>query len=96
MKFIRHCRAHSISLEEIKTLLELRDSPEHDCSVVSDIVDSHIAELDQQIKSLKGLKAQLLRLRKKCPRGGAVASCGIMKGLNDNSLCVCQAEGEGP
>jgi Cd(II)/Pb(II)-responsive transcriptional regulator len=94
LKFIRHCRAHGMSLDEIKTLLLLRDSPERDCSAVGAIVDRHITDLDEQIKSLKRLKAQLLHLRRQCSSQGAVSSCGIMKGLNDLEVCGCLTEEE--
>lgn len=96
LKFIRHCRSHSIALDEIKVLLKIRETPDRDCSEVSDLVDRHIKQVDEQLKSLKKLKEQLVRLRKKCPHGGAVSSCGIIKGLTDRKICGCLAEDDQP
>lgn len=90
LKFIRHCREHGMSLAEIKTLLGLRDAPDRDCSAVGHLVDKHIEEVDLQIKSLEKLKSQLVHLRGKCPHGGAISTCGIIKGLDDRAECGCR------
>lgn len=89
LKFIRHCRDHGMSLADIKLLLGLREAPDRDCSAVGNLVDRHIADVDQQIHSLTRLKEQLVHLRGKCPHSGAVSSCGILKGLEDRSECGC-------
>lgn len=90
LKFIRHCRAHGMSLGEIKILLGLRGAPDRDCSAVENLVDRHINEIDRQINSLERLKSQLVRLRGKCPHSGAVSSCGIIKGQADLEGCGCR------
>lgn len=89
LKFIRHCRAHGMSLGEIKILLGLRGAPDRDCSAVENLVDRHIKEIDCQINSLERLKSQLVRLRGKCPHGGAASSCGIIKGQTGLEGCAC-------
>ena len=92
LKFIRHCRSHGMALEEVKALLKLRETPDRDCAEVNELVDRHISQVDEQIASLKRLKTQLVRLRKKCPHGGVVSSCGIIKGLTDRVVCGCLQE----
>lgn len=92
LKFIRHCRDHGMSLADIKLLLGLREAPDRDCSAVGTLVDKHIEDVDQQIHSLMKLKDQLVHLRGKCPHSGAIASCGILKGLDDRSECGCRNE----
>lgn len=87
--FIRHCRDHGMALAEIKTLLTLREAPDSDCSAAGDLVDRHIQDLEQQIRSLERLKTQLVHLRKKCNHKGRAATCGILKGLTDRRLCGC-------
>jgi Predicted transcriptional regulators len=89
LMFIRHCRDHGMALAEIKALLALREAPDSDCSAAGELVDRHIQGLEQQIKSLERLKAQLIHLRKKCDHQGRAASCGILKGLTDRRLCGC-------
>jgi len=95
LKFIRHCRDHGMALAEIKALLKLREAPDSDCSAAGELVDRHIAEVEAQIKSLKRLKAHLVHLRKKCPHGGAVSACGILKGLTDRRVCGCLTDAAG-
>ncbi|MDR1040388.1 MAG: MerR family transcriptional regulator [Deltaproteobacteria bacterium] len=87
--FIRHCRSHGFSLDEIKELLALRDAPEASCGMVDAIVVSHIEKLDGLLKSIRSLRDQLSELRGRCPPGGKVSECGIMRGLMDRSRCPC-------
>jgi len=92
LRFILHCRSHGMGLSEIKVLLKLRENPDHDCSLVGEMVDKHIDQVERQIESLKHLKNQLIRLRKKCSHSGQVGSCGIMRGLTDKAECGCLLE----
>ena len=95
LMFIRHCRDHGMALAEIKALLKLREAPDSDCSAAGELVDRHIAEVEAQIRSLKRLKDHLVHLRKKCPHGGAVSACGILKGLTDRRVCGCLNDAAG-
>ena len=40
--FIRQCRALDMSLQEIRTLLEVRDNPAGTCSTANQVLDEHI------------------------------------------------------
>ena len=87
--FVRHCRSHGMALEEIKALLKLQQRPDGDCSEVSQLVERHIDQVEEQIQSLTKLKEHLVKLRGQCPHGGLVSSCGIIKGLAAHELCSC-------
>jgi DNA-binding transcriptional MerR regulator len=87
--FIRHCRYHGFSMDEIRDLLSLRDAPEASCGTVDSILIKQINKLDEYIRSTKRLREELIELRKKCPHSTSVANCGIMKGLLDRKLCPC-------
>jgi DNA-binding transcriptional MerR regulator len=89
LNFIRHCRYHGFSLEEIKSLLALREAPDANCGAVDTILDRQIKKLDEYIKLTLNLRANLIELRTKCPHHGSVSTCGIMKGLMDRSFCPC-------
>jgi DNA-binding transcriptional MerR regulator len=89
LNFIRHCRYHGFSLEEIKSLLALKEAPETNCGVVDSILTNQIAKLDEYIKSTQHLREELIELRRKCPHSGSIANCGIMKGLVDRNYCPC-------
>ncbi|MDR2353604.1 MAG: MerR family transcriptional regulator [Deltaproteobacteria bacterium] len=87
--FIRHCRDHGFSIDEIKSLLELEKAPEANCGMVDNILEFHLKKLDNQLKSLNYLRQKLILLRKKCPNSGSVDSCGILKSLRERNLCPC-------
>lgn len=89
LRFIRHCREHQISLEEIRALLAYRDGPQRDCSWVSDLIGSRIAAVEEQVQSLLRLKTYLEELQGKCAGSGSAKTCGIMRSLEDASLCPC-------
>jgi DNA-binding transcriptional MerR regulator len=88
LRFIRHCRDHSINLADIKILLSLREAPEGDCGPVNDMVDRLIIQLEEQLKSIKILKKNLEILKGHCS-GGTIAECPILKGLTNRDNCGC-------
>lgn len=79
--FIRHARALGMNLEEIRTLLQLRDVPQAHCAEVNALLDAHIGHVAQRITALQALEAQLRALRHRCTGDGAVADCGILESL---------------
>lgn len=81
LRFIRNCRALDMSHEEIHTLLGLADQAEQGCGAVNDVVDQHIAHVDERIRELTQLKLQLAALRQRCRSEQAVQSCGILQGI---------------
>ena len=78
LRFIRHCRALDLSLDEIRTLLQLRDTPQEDCAEVNAVIDEHLEHVAQRIRELKQLQAQLRELRVACSQPGAGRDCGIL------------------
>ncbi len=90
LKFIRHCRRHSMTLDEIRKLLAYYDKPEQDCLWVNDLLDSHLSSVEAQIQSLLQLKHYLQTLRQRCSGKGSAATCGIMQGLKDVAVCGCE------
>ncbi len=92
LKFIRHCRKHDMKLSEIRDLLSYRDDPKTDCSWVGDLIEAHIANVEQQMHSLAQLKATLQELRHTCSGHGSGDTCSIIKSLEDTVLCGCAQE----
>lgn len=90
LEFIRHCRSHGMTLDEVRALLEYRDTSRGDCVWINNLVDRHIANLEQQIADLTRLKEHLQDMRQKCSGGGTAASCGIMQCLVDSGVCGCE------
>lgn len=84
LQFIRHCRALDMTLDEIRTLLDFRDTPEADCAGVNTLLDRHIGHVAHRIKELKALQSQLKDLRTRCASvQSSTAECGILQGLAD-------------
>ncbi|OCR26930.1 Cd(II)/Pb(II)-responsive transcriptional regulator [Pseudomonas syringae] len=80
LTFIRNCRGLDMTLEEIRSLLNLRDSPQDQCQSVNALVDEHIQHVNSRIASLQALQTQLLDLRERCSEG-APDHCGILDRL---------------
>lgn len=87
LEFIMHCRKHDMNLDEIKKLLAFRDHPQRDCTWVSKLVDSHIRNVDEQIRSLEHLKYHLEQLQLRCAGGHSGDGCGIMQSLDSRGAC---------
>ncbi|NBA97899.1 Cd(II)/Pb(II)-responsive transcriptional regulator [Pseudomonas sp. R5(2019)] len=81
LTFIRNCRTLDMTLEEIRGLLNLRDSPEDACESVNALVDEHIHHVKARIDGLMALQQQLLELRQRCSAPNHVDQCAILQQL---------------
>ncbi|WP_303926876.1 Cd(II)/Pb(II)-responsive transcriptional regulator [Desulfovibrio piger] len=95
LRFIRHCRQHGMSLDEIRTLLVYSDHPTGSCEWINALIRKHIEAVEQQIRDLEHLKAHLESLYHTCD-GSREGGCGILKSLIDGGNCLyCQARQAG-
>lgn len=92
LTFIRNCRSLDMTLEEIRSLLSLRDSPQDQCESVNALIDEHIQHVNARVASLQALQTQLLELRQRCI-DGTLEHCGILQQL-EASGGVVAAESE--
>lgn len=83
LQFIRHCRGLDMSLDEIRVLLRVRDTPAADCAEVNAVLDAHIGHVSRRIDELRQLQVQLSALRQRCGPAGDAAHCGILAGLSE-------------
>lgn len=81
LAFIRHCRSLDMTLDEIRSLLRLRDAPDADCAGVNALLDAHIAHVAARIRGLRQLDRQLKALRQQCATVQPATQCGILHGL---------------
>lgn len=81
LTFIRHCRALDMSLQDIRALLRLYDSPAENCAGANSVIDTHIEDVARRIRELNGLKRQLQHLRGLCKQGRAARNCRILNEL---------------
>ncbi|MFK8330829.1 Cd(II)/Pb(II)-responsive transcriptional regulator [Pseudomonas sp. BJa5] len=82
LTFIRNCRTLDMTLDEIRSLLRLRDSPEDQCESVNALIDEHIEHVQARIDGLQALQAQLLELRQHCHL--KEVQCSILQHLEVN------------
>ncbi len=85
LRFVRHCRALDMTLDEIRLLLRFRDTPEADCAEVNALLDEHIGHVTTRIAALTELEKELRGLRRKCRRVQQARDCGILAGLATDS-----------
>ena len=81
LEFILNCRVLDMTLQEIRNLLLLRDTPERGCGGVNSVLDEHIEHVAERIRVLRGLQKQLKALRLRCDTPQAAKDCGILQGL---------------
>jgi len=82
LAFIRHCRNLDMALDEIRSLLRLRDAPSQDCGEVNALLDEHIGHVGQRIRELRALEKDLKALRARCSAPNAIEACGILNQLD--------------
>jgi Cd(II)/Pb(II)-responsive transcriptional regulator len=82
LRFIRHCRGLDMSLDEIRVLLRVQDTPADECGDVNTLLDQHIGHVVDRIRELRGLERQLRALRARCGSATDAAHCGILSELS--------------
>ncbi len=85
--FIRHARELGFEIDAIRTLLALQDNPNQPCATADRIARARLAEVEQRIRSLTALKAELESMIMEC-RFGTVATCRVIEVLADHGQCV--------
>jgi Cu(I)-responsive transcriptional regulator len=78
--FIQRARGLGFSVEQCKELLALYDDEDRASADVKAIALEHIAEIDARIEALKGMRATLDALAKKC-HGDDRPTCPILADL---------------
>ena len=73
LRFIRDAQATGLSLAEIQSVLELKDSGSTSCEHTRSLLERHLADLDSQIARLEASRAELaamaVRARRLDPSG---------------------------
>jgi Cd(II)/Pb(II)-responsive transcriptional regulator len=82
LAFIRQCRNLDMTLDEIRALIALRESPAQDCGEVNALLDEHIGHVAHRIRELRALEKDLKALRARCATPHPLAECGILNGLD--------------
>ncbi|MBB1247532.1 helix-turn-helix domain-containing protein [Rhizobium sp. G21] len=92
LAFIRHARELGFEVDAIRTLLDLQDRPDQPCSAADAIAQARLADVNQRIRSLLALKAELEAMVEGC-RHGHVSECRVIETLADHGRCVYEQHG---
>jgi Cd(II)/Pb(II)-responsive transcriptional regulator len=84
--FIRRCRSLDMTLDEVRRLLLIRDTPQNGCSVVSTLIDEHIRLVGARITELEQLRNQLHSLSQRCSGTRTAEQCGILQQLGSTEF----------
>ena len=87
LAFIRHARELGFPLEAIRELLDLTDKPGRSCEEADEIARRQLVRVEQRIRRLEALRAELRRMIQDCS-GGRVAECRVIEVLRDHSECL--------
>lgn len=96
LQFIRYCRGLDMSLDEVRVLLRVKDTPTEDCGDVNALLDEHIGHVSKRIKELRALEKELKQLRQQCGDSRHAEQCGILNGLAEASQEQCVSTAEHP
>ena len=86
LAFIRHARELGFEIEAIRALVTLQDDPSQPCGTADAIAKARLAEVEQRIRSLTALKAELELMVEGCSRGH-VGQCRVIEVLADHGKC---------
>ena len=81
LRFIKTCRNIGFSLNDIKTLLQLQQTPNKQCNEIHALAEQHLAYLDEQITELQQVKTFLMQFVG-C-ENKTVDKCQIIQGIKE-------------
>lgn len=87
LTFIRHARELGFEVEAIRTLLDLQDTPDRSCAEADAIAKARLADVNQKIRSLVALRAELEVMVESCTHGH-VSECRVIEVLADHGKCI--------
>lgn len=88
LDFIRHAREFGFTLDAVRALLALSDHPERPCEEVHSLASGQLAAVEDKLRRLETLRAELARMTDAC-KGGAAGDCRILETLADHSHSHC-------
>ena len=82
LNFISHSRDLGFSLDDCRSLLDLKLNQDRDAEDVKRLAKTHLEMVSDRITKLQALESQLKHLIKDC-RGGHHPDCAILSGLSE-------------
>ena len=82
VRFIKRAQQLGFALKEIQELLSLRASPRSRCAAVRRRSQAKLADIDEKIRSLEGMRGALSKLVRACSGHGPINECPILDSLD--------------
>ena len=81
LRFIKTAQRLGLSLHEIGEIIALRDRGRQPCTYVADLLHRQVADLDQRIREMRKLRAELMSLAGRAAAGAGEGSayCGVIE-----------------
>lgn len=90
LAFIKHARDLGFSVDGIRALLRLSDTPGMGCGDAHAIAAAHLADVRHKITRLRSLEIELERIATTCSGGVSASDCAIIEALADHSRCEAE------
>lgn len=87
LAFIRHARDLGFTLEAIRDLLSLSDTPDQSCAAADHIARVQLAAVRDRLARLRALESELERMLGQCAQG-TIADCRVIEVLGNHDLCA--------
>ncbi len=87
LAFIKHARNLGFEIKEIAALLSLRDKPRQSCRKVDAIASARLADIEERIRHLEGLRDELKAMIT-CCASERVSNCNIIESLSEQDRAV--------
>lgn len=68
LRFIRDAQASGLALCEVQSILELKDAGARSCDHTIELLERHIADIDEHIVRLRAARAELVGLAERARR----------------------------
>ena len=81
IRFIKKAQELGFSLKEIQELLNLRVDSQFACTQVENKTDDKIQDIDGKIKTLKQIRAALIKLKNSCRTSAPLTRCPVLEAL---------------
>jgi DNA-binding transcriptional MerR regulator len=94
--FISRCRDFGFSIEHVRELVALVDSPMRDCTAARDLAQDHLSNVRQKLKELRALERGLKQFVEECDAqciGGPAGACVILEDLAAPKQTSCCGSG---
>ena len=84
LHFIRRCRDLGFALDQVREMLRLSSEDAPSCAEICAIAAHHLEDIEEKVKDLKRLAAELRRINSSCTGNARMAECRIIEALSQD------------